>query len=228
MRHNSFNSGRVNWTVVGAVALLCAVSLTLFFVLHSRSDAARQEAQLRQQLEADAAEDRAAATAAEILYYEQEADEYIASLPADKQLLARVVDSANHYIVYFERSEHPSCYLLDLESHTTSVLFGGENGFYCDTKLLIVGTIHDWMQVGDIVYFVADNRAPEASEHNAVVVFSLNLSSHALRYVDTGFEATFIQPDQLRIGHATLLYYSLFTGENVYGETTVTRRLPDE
>ncbi len=215
----------LNWPVIAAVALLGALSLVLFFAGRARQEAAREVALQAARADTAAARERAADVEGELEYFNQEADEYIASLPADKLLVARMVDSVNHHLVYFEASDCPSCYIFDLETLTTEVLFGGENGFYCDTKLLMVGTIRQWMRVGDTVYFIAANRAPEANEPVAVYVLSLDLPSRAVGYVDSGSDAEFLPPDRLRISHATLLYHSLFTGEDVYSHTTVTRQL---
>lgn len=210
----------LNWPVVIVVTALCAISMVLFFVQNTR----KQKNDLRlQEMQADTCVELADTLyQSEIEYFSQEADEYIATLPSDKQLVARLVDSVNHHLIYFETSNHPSCYILDLETYTTEVLFGGENGFYCDTKLLIVGTIRDWMRLGDMVYFIADNRAPEAAEPENVHVFALNIASRQLRYVDSGYDAVFRRPDQLYVGRATLLYHSLFTGEEIYDRTTET------
>ncbi|MBP5190381.1 MAG: hypothetical protein J6031_05655 [Bacteroidales bacterium] len=208
-------TSRLNWPVVLTVAAMCALSMTLFFIRHERvvdvqpvviNDTITPEPQEESDLD----------------YYNQLADEYIAMLPADKQLIARIVDSVNHHLVYYEKTDHPSCYILDLESQTTAVLFSSENGFYCGTKLLIIGTIHQWLRVGDIVYFIADNQAPDVTPSDAVYVFSLTLSDHRLDYVDTGYDARFIGSDKLLIGYATLLYHSLFTGEDVYDYRTET------
>ena len=216
----------LNLPVVIAVAVLCGLSLALFFIHQDKVEKAELAA-VESRLEAE----RQAAEADENLvseqeYYNQMADEYIAKLPADKQLLARLVDSVNHHLLYYETGDRPSCYIFDLESLTTSVLFGGENGFYCDTKLVIIGNIRQHMRVDDIVYFVAENRAPETDETNAVVVFSMDIFTHELRFLDSGFAARLDEPDQLIVGHSTFLYYNLFTGENVYDKTAVTYSLP--
>jgi len=225
----SSRRGAVDWPVVAAVALFCALSMLLFFVAHHRNQ--KFQAQIvvtPPEMNVADSESVDSAAVSDRLYYDQLADEYIATLPSDKQLVVRMVDDENHHLVYFETSNHPSCYILDLESQTTEVLFGGDNGFYCDTKLLIIGTIRQWMLCGDMVYFVADNRAPEASPPDAVHVFALSLADRQLRYVDSGFDAELRQPDQLYIGHATLLYHSLFTGEDVYQQSTDRVRLPGD
>ncbi len=226
-RHNA-ERNPLNLTVVITVAILCALSLTLFFIRRDRDESAAAAAREARLAAEEQAREASEATFSEQEYYNQMADEYISMLPSDKQLLARLVDSVNHHIVYYETGDRPSCYLFDLESLTTSVLFGGEKGFYCDTKLLIIGAIRQQIRVGDIVYFIAGNQAPETDETNAVVVFSMDLFTHELRLVDSGFDAIFSEHDKLTIGHSRLVYHSLFTGENHYEHTSVTYSLSAE
>ena len=152
----------------------------------------------------------------ELQYYEELADEFETTLPTDKRVVARLIDSANHHIVYFETTTAPSCYCYDLETLTTSVLFGGEMGFYIDTKLLILGNITSWMRVGEWVAFIATNRAPETAFPNAVHVFKLNLFDHSLEYIATGASSYFTGDSQVVVNKAKLLYRSLFTEEDVY------------
>lgn len=202
----------LNIPVVLAVTLLCALSLLLFF--YSRQHTAHPVT-IDSTLVRDSSQS-ASADEDELAYYTQQADEYIALLPADKRIVATLIDSVNHHLVYYEISSHPSCYCYDLESLTTQVLFGGENGFYCDTKLLIAGTIRSFRQSGDWVWFIADNRAPETDIPNAILVFALNLYTHQLHYFASGSDAAFDADGRLILQQATLLYHSLFTGENVY------------
>lgn len=203
---------KINWPVVIAVTLLCGASLALFFIQRERSMPAEQPV-------ADTVADEEPFD--ELGYYGQVADEFLATMPEDKRVIATLIDSVNHHILYFEGTDRPSCYSYDLESLTTSVLFGGENGFYCDTKLLIIGTIRDWLLVDDVVYFIAGNRAPEANEISKVLVFSMNVYTKELRYIDGGYDAAFRNGESILVGKATLLYHSLFTGEDVYDKTVV-------
>ena len=193
---------------------MCALSMALFFVIRAR-DAAGAEVAV-QMAPQDTLPTVQETQFSELEYYNQQADEYLSLLPSDKRVIATLVDSLNHHIVYYETSQRPSCYSYDLESLTTEVLFGGADGFYCDTKLLIIGTIHEWRQSGDWVWFIADNRAPEADVPNAIVVFALNLFTHQLHYFAHGSAAGFDTDGRLILQQATLLYHSLFTGENVY------------
>ena len=212
MKTSHNNSRKINIPVVLAVTVLCALSLVFFF-------SARRHAGPVSEIDSTIVPDSSQAALAgddEQAYYLQQADEYLALLPADKRIVATLIDSVNHHIVYFETSSHPSCYCYDLESLTTEVLFGGENGFYCDTKLLIAGTIRHFRQSGDWVWFIADNRAPEADIPNAVLVFALNLYTHQLHFFASGADAAFDADGHLILQQATLLYHSLFTGENVY------------
>ena len=163
----------------------------------------------------------------ELQYYEELADEFETSLPTDKRVVARLIDSANHHIIYFETTTAPSCYCYDLETLTTSVLFGGEMGFYIDTKLMILGNITSWMRVGDWVAFIATNRAPETSFPIAVHVFKLNLFDYSLKYIATGASAYFTDEGQVVVNKAKLLYRSLFTEEDVYTTAPMTFSLRD-
>ena len=203
---------KLNWPVVIAVAMLCGASLALFFIQRER------QAPVEQPL-ADTVADEEPFD--ELGYYGQVADEFLATMPEDKRVIATLIDSVNHHILYFEGTDRPSCYSYDLESLTTSVLFGGENGFYCDTKLLIIGVIKDWLVVDDVVYFIAENRAPEADEISKVLVFSMNVYTHQLKYIDGGYGAAFRNGESIVVGKATLLYHSLFTGEDIYDKTVV-------
>ena len=167
-----------------ATAVLCGIAMTLFFVRHSNDTppalepAEPDSAQLCQMRES---------TLEEQAYYNEEADEYLKILPDDKALVLRLIDDSNHHIIYYEKSDAPSCYIYDLESLTTSVLFGGENGFYCDTKLLIIGAIQDWELDDSKLVFTAVNRAPEADSLRSSVVFTADIFSHELQFV--GFKS---------------------------------------
>lgn len=207
---------KLNWPIVIAVTLLCGASLTLFFIQRERQTTVEQIV-----IDTVASEE----PFAELDYYGQVADEFLATMPDDKRVIATLIDSVNHHILYFESTNQPSCYCYDLESLTTSVLFGGINGFYCDTKLLIIGTIRSWMLFGDEVYFIAENRAPETDVTSKVHLFSMNIYTHQLQYIDTGFDAAFRNDSTIVVGKASLIYHSLFTGEDVYDQTTVTYQL---
>lgn len=153
------------------VTLMCGVAIVFFF--------AKQDNPVVQD-PLDTVEPIVVQDTDDMEYYNQTADWYLSILPEDKVVVARLIDSVNHYIIYFEKTEHPSCYCYDLESMTTSVIFGGESGFYIGTKLLIIGRILDWIREGDMVTFVAENRAPESTFSESIVVFSLNIYTHLL------------------------------------------------
>ena len=203
---------KINWPIVIIVTILCGASLVLFFLWQER-----QSNVLQPVVDTVADEE----PFVEQDYYSQLADEFLVTLPEDKRVIATLIDDTNHHILYYESSAQPSCYLYDLESLTTSVLFGGENGFYCDTKLLMIGTIRDWMRSGDWIVFVASNRAPEADYPASVIVFSLNVYTHGLRYIDTGSDAFFDEGKILTVKKAVPLFRSFFTGEEIYSETSV-------
>lgn len=199
------------------VALLCTASLVLFFNHHR----AVASVAIVDTVVADTTGD----VYSEQDYFNQMADEFEAVLPDDKVVLARLIDSVNHCVLYYETGYSPSCYSYDLESLTTSVVFGGENGFYSDTKLLMPGAVQQWRRVGDWVVFVTSNRAPETDITNAVIVFSLNVYNREILFIDKGSEALFSDSVTLTVNKSTLLYRQWFTGEDVYTTTTDTYKL---
>jgi len=208
------------------VAALCAVALLLFFI---------QQGRRGERLATLAIEDSSSIVDSAILmeddkydeelYYLAVAEQYASMIPADKVILARLIDTVNHHIAYCETGYRPSCYLFDLETLTTEVIFGGDNGFYADTKLLIVDSIRAWRLIDNNVYFVATNGAPGSSYVDSTLVFSVDLQSRRLSPVDVGTDAYFRGERQLLVGHASLLYRSFFTGEAVYSETVTTVNL---
>ncbi len=219
-------SNRVNIPVVSVVAAVCGAALILFFLFYEKP---QNGTVLNGSALTDAPEYPAGApdseSVSEVDYYNRIADEYLSTLPADKTVVARLVDDTNHRIYYIEKSNTPSCYVLDLDKQTTTVLFGGEQGFYCGTKLLIIGTIRSWKRVGSIIYFVADNRAPETDYSTATVVFFANLHTHELQYLDKGADAYFPDDNHLVLNRAILLYPGIFSGENIYSKVPVTYEL---
>ncbi len=211
---------RINIPVVVTVALLSAAALTLFFLSRQRNMPAQPapDSSLLQPVDTTP-------QTSELDYYGQLADEFLATMPQDKIILLTLIDSVNHCILYTESTNQPSCYLYDLESLTTKVLFGGENGFYADTKLIIPGAIRQFKHHGNWIHFIADNRAPQTDYSNQTIVFSLNVESHQVQLIDTGAQATFPDDSTLNVTHATLLYHSIFSGDDVYDESTTTYRL---
>ena len=209
--------------MVLTVAALCGLSLTLFFIMRHRDPLAGASANSELADSVSAADE--SEPWSETQYYNQVADEYLALLPSDKVVVARLIDSVNHHILYFEKSDHPSCYIYDLESLTTAVLFGGENGFYCGTKLLITGNIQQWMRKGSTLFFIADNRAPETDYPIAALVFSMDIFTHQLEYIDRGARAYFPDDSHITVIKAKLLYRSFFTAEDHYTEAPVTYEL---
>lgn len=224
----------LDFKVVVPVALMSLVSLVLAFVPHHTSgnrqivDSTFQQDSIDEAIEF---EDDA-------VYFDQLAEEFISMLPSDKRIIAKLIDAQNHKVIYYETTENPSCYCYDLETQNTSVLFGshaswytgGETptgssahsdylesqGFYIDTKLLILGKITNCQRVGDKAVFIATNQAPQTGYENAVHTFELNLNDHSMRYIATGASAYFSNDTQLVVNHAQLLYRSLFTDEDVF------------
>lgn len=167
----------------------------------------------------------------DVVYYDQVAEEFIAMMPSDKRIIAKLIDAQNHKVIYYETTENPSCYCYDLETQNTFVIFGSDagwdagissdgffepSGFYIDTKLLILGKIIDCRRVGDKAVFIATNKAPGVNYEKAVHTFELNLNDQSMRYIAFGASAYFNDNKQLVVNRAKLLYRSLFTNEDVY------------
>lgn len=164
-----------NYKVIIPVVVMCTLSLAIFFVSHSDR---------RVEFVVANADVEDTDTYDETAYYIQQAEEFVTTLPSDKAVVASLVDKNNHHVIYYETTLHPSCYIYDLETMTTSVLFGGEEGFYIGTKLLILGSIRECNRMGDYAIFVATNNAPEAVDAGELHVFMMNLRDHSLKYVD--------------------------------------------
>ena len=211
---NRFTS--LNLPVVLTVATLCGIAMVLFFIRHGREMSAA---------EVEVADTIVEEPFDEIAYYHQLADEYDMLIPSDKRVVARLIDSVNHQIVYFESGSRPSCYSYDLESQTTSVIFGGSNGFYVGTQLLMLGSIDSWQRVGNRIVFIAENNAPEAEYPSAYEVFSIDLYTHSMEFIDRGAAAYFPDSNHVTIVSAQLIYRKLFSDEPVYNETSYTRSL---
>lgn len=205
-----------NYSVIAAVAIVCSAAMILSFSrLHSLAD------------RAIAADTTPVVDTHfdELDYYNQVADEYLPTLPADKALIARMVDEDNHYLFYYEKGDIPSCYIFDLETLTTSVLFGSEKGFRCDTTLVLAGRIQDWRRNGNMVTFVATNRASDAGYINAELVFSVNLVTRELFFIANGADAYFPDNYHVTVNKAKLNYHSVYSGEDVYIKTPYTYTL---
>ena len=195
----------INIPIVLTVAALSSLSMVLFFVDRQKNV---DVAPVVQPVETDSTD-----MIDEIDYYNQVADEFIATLPLDKRVIARLVDDLNHHVMYYESALRPSCYLYDLESMTTSVVFGGGNGFYIDTRLLIVGTVTECRRIGEWAVFICTNDAPEATLMNAAIAFRLNVYSHEMVYIGEGSSIKFISDEQLDVEEAYVEYVSFFAGE---------------
>ena len=152
-------------------------------------------------------------------YYSDVASQFLGSLPDDKEAVAVIIDSTNHHIIYVEKNDVPSCYLYDLETLTTRVLFGGEYGFYCGTKLVIAGHIDSWRRYGSTLFFIAGNRAPEVGYANAAMVFSLDVISHDVSFLDYCAKATFVDSTHLRLTKARPVHDLPSQTEDVYWQT---------
>lgn len=206
-----------NASVVLAVALLCGAALVLFFLSQRAAEPALSVPPRPSNVQAEDYDEQA--------YYHEVADAFLKTLPADKTPLLRLIDDTNHYLFYCEQGNAPSCYVYDLDRQTTSVLFAGENGFYCGTKLLIIGRIESWKQVGRLLFFVARNRAPEANFTSAVVTFYADVYTRKLSFLDIGSGAYFPDDTHMVVNKAALLYPGFFTLDDIYSITPVTYRL---
>jgi len=200
----------VNIPVVLVVALLSTAAVVLFLLFRTP-----EPEPLPQQLpEPEEPFD-------EVAYYNEEADGYIRTLPADKTVVARRIDSDNHRIYYIERSQFPSCYIYDLDTRTTSVLFGGPEGFDCDGHLVSVSAIHDWIQVGTRIFFVAQNGAFGGDYTTSTLVFGIETEGNFFSYVDFGSDAYFNDSTHVTVIKAKLQYRSFFTQEDIYSKVPV-------
>lgn len=209
-----YRGRKVNLPVVAVVTLLCAAGLTLFFLFWEPDETPVAPPPPIEKDDFDAK-----------AYYNALADDFLRSLPDDKVPMVRLIDDTNHYVFYYEKSSTPSCYVYDLERRTTSVLFGGENGFYIDTKLLIVGAIEDWRLAGRLLVFVARNRAPERTYPTATVTFYVDIYTRQLTLVDYGANAYFPDDSHVVIYRAKYLYQGMFAPDDVYAKTPVSYRI---
>lgn len=206
-----------NVSVVLVVTLLCSAALVLFFLAQSHDDSSVSVPTRPSLAASDVFDERA--------YYNEAADAFLKTLPEDKIPLLKLVDDTNHYLFYCEKGDAPSCYVYDLDRQTTTVLFAGENGFYCDTKLLIIGQIESWKHVGRLLFFVARNRAPEANFTNSAVAFYTDVYTRKLSFLDVGASAYFPDDTHMVVNKAVLLYPGFFSMEDIYSVTPVTYRL---
>lgn len=198
---------KINIPVVSAVATLCGVALLLFFAQRHQTANSQRPADTVVTVEPPIDE---------IAYYNQLAGEYLASLPLDKRVLLTRIDSTHHHILYFETGNRPSCYCYDLETLITTVLFGGDNGFYAGTKLLIIGPVSDWRLIEDRVVFIAPNNAPGAEKPEAFVSFEMDLQTYAVSFLCQAAEISFVDDSRMRILTAKKMLKNIFTGENIY------------
>lgn len=149
----------------------------------------------------------------EFEYYNTEASEYLKMLPSDKKILSLLINDSCHHIFYYERSKTPSCYVYDLESLTTSVLFGSEAGLQADDTMLYVGSIIDWRRIGDNFVFIARNRDEAASFGDAVIIFSVGMYDNSKHFLDYAARAQFTDDSQI-----TATYVKMPEGDNASGE----------
>ncbi|MBO4307463.1 MAG: hypothetical protein J5848_04045 [Bacteroidales bacterium] len=209
-KHKSFNI-----PVVLSVAALAAVVLVVFF-------SSRQEEPVMLQVDTlDIIED----SFDEIEYYNQEADNYVNTLPDDKCVVARLVDSLHHQVFYYEKNNAPSFYVYDLEKRSTSVLFSGTEGFYKDTVVYVIGAVKECRLIDNKFVFITVNNSVSAEAPNAVIVFSMDIDNFAAHFIDFGSDARFNDERVLAVDKARLVYHSVMSDNNLYTTYTVTTTL---
>lgn len=201
--------GSIHWPTVTLVAVVAAAVLLLFFL-----DPNRQP-----QPPVVAAVDTVADNPLDdIVYYYMEADEFAKLLPADKVVLASRIDDTSHYVYYTETTTAPSCYVYDLDTRTTSVLFGGSKPFDCDGQMLKLKSLKDWRLVGDRLFFVFNSGADDVDYTSTVVAFCVDIPTERLFYINSGADAYFATDDRLIVIKAQLQHRSFlnFFGEDTY------------
>lgn len=211
-------SRRINIPIVFSVAAICGAAMTVFFVNEHKKNIASLQFE-------DTISEKVCThvlTQEELDYYNDVASDYLKTLPDDKTVMEVLINDSIHHIYYFEKSFAPSCYAFDLESLTTSVLFGGVGGFYIDTKLLIVGSIIDWRRVGNNFVFIARNRAPEVDDTNNVLIFAVGMFDQSRLFIDNASEAYFTDDNHVLANYAKLLYQDQTSGRGVYSKYSVT------
>jgi len=214
--HKANKNKKVNVPVVLTVTAICGTALLLFFLTW------RPPVDLQPVATADMAVADTAAPLSEREYYQQEAQEYLQMLPADKEPLLQLINDSCHCLLYCERGAFPSCYAYDLDLRTTEVVFGGSNGFYCDTKLLMLDSIVAWKHVDNLLVFVGSNCAPRHDFTNAAVAFYLNVHSRRMTVIDYGSSAYFASDSTLVVNKAKKVYPGLLGFSPIYSVTPST------
>ncbi len=179
---------RIHRPAIVIVATLCLIVLTVFFVSRSRQSDPLP-AVVCDSLPDDSLDD--------FVYYQMEADEFARMLPADKVVLTRRIDDSAHCVYYTEKSTAPSCYVYDLDTRKTRVLFGGSKSFDCEGRMLKLKTLKAWCSVENRLYFVFASDAPDAGYDNAVVVFGVDIQTDRLYFIDYGTDARFDGNDRV-------------------------------
>lgn len=204
---------QINWKVVQAVAALALVALVVAFFLGGTPTRDRSH---HEQLTVSATSDKDSG-AEEVGYYLDEAEFFIASLPSDKEVVLRRIDSVNHRLYYIEKTRFPSCYCYDLDRRETSVVFSGEEGFSAQGNPYLIKEISDWRAEGNDVIFTAKNGARNREFANDALAFYLTSDNNMLHFVDFGSDTYFGSEERtLVVVKARYLRKKFFSNDDLY------------
>jgi len=153
----------------------------------------------------------------DMVYYHMEADEFAKLLPADKVVLTSRIDDSVHCVYYTETTPSPSCYIYDLDTRVTRVLFGGSKPFECEGWQLKLKSLKEWRLVGSRLFFVFVSDAPDVDYTTSAVAFGVDTYTDSLFFIDYGADAYFGSDDRLVVIKAQLQHRSFL---NLFGEDT--------
>lgn len=205
---------QINWKVVLAVAAVSAVVMVVALVAGRKPSPDRQRIDISETEHVPSQKENAAE---EVGYYLDEAEFFIASLPEDKEVVLRRIDTANHRLYYIEKTRFPSCYCYNLDSRETSVVFSGEEGFAAKGNPYLVKEISDWRAEGNDVIFTAKNGARNRDYTNDALAFYLTTDNDMLHFVDYGSDTYFGNEERtLVVVKARYLRHKFFSRDELY------------
>lgn len=208
---------RLDWRWIGGCTFVSAVALVVFFV--SRRDKTEHIPQAKEKvIVAEVFDDEEA-------YYNNEADHFLRTMPDDKSVVACRIDDKYHYVCYVEKTALPSCYLYDLETCTTSVLFSGSEGVDTEGGKLTIKTAKSWQTRENNVVFIAENGNEEVDYTNQIIVFVADIENASFALVDYCADAYFTDEEHINVVKAQLKYRSFFTGKDVYTQYSQTYKI---
>jgi len=199
----------IHWPTIALVLVASAAVLVTFFMgLRQRPEP--QPIAVVDTLVDDPLDD--------MVYYHMEADEFAQLLPADKVVLTSRIGDSAHCVYYTETTASPSCYVYDLDTRTTRVLFGGSKPFECEGWQLKLKSLKEWRLVGSRLFFVYNSDAPDVDYTTSVVAFGVDIDTDSLFFIDYGADAYFGNDDRLVVIKAQLQHRSFlnFFGEDTY------------